>query len=693
MNHSLAYPQPTYPLPTMDPSSSDFRAFFAYTPNEVKHRKRTTGAQLKVLEGVFKKDTKPNAALRKQLASQLDMTPRGVQVWFQNRRAKEKNKASKVVLSASTSKDSSDVDGPGLEPSASPLSSEDLDLPPESPLDMVQAFGEGAERSPHDDTPDVKQHFVGDAAHAPWQGSTVPRPAHLALSGDSNNVLISNLRRGSLPVNALPPSPSSTYGPPVIDQFDPLARRRSVDASLHRLASNPYAPLARAKNGALYASRVVAHGHHHPAVFYAPLSRPSLPHRATMPPGIDVRRASLDSRFLSSDQSGLSISPSPSPLSPYRQLHPTYAISSRSIPPQPLPGPLPSPDFSFGAPTSPSITSAGLTDDRGSPDSAHNFAYRDDLDQDDDSSTSYGGFSRFGSIASVATSESSALYSDNCHAEHDLAGYDPTARRDSCASTFLDVMSNLSVAAQTPNSQESNSPQNGYDTAQNLDANLHNPEAVSSAAPYPSPTSTVSPGGSPHQHESPPVPISRSSELAFALQDNHPSQSRKNSVDSSQVLPPPTAEYSNHVPNHQIPAVIQSPPDAGYQSFDSSAYPQPEPSLELPVDFSEKYHQFDPNYSMLSATNAYATSFGAPQAVSPYDGQVSASLENQHQMDLRMVPNQADPHQTMNGTCASPADMYPQHHAHHHAHAMYTGDQGMSTIENGLHGVPYTGYA
>jgi Homeodomain len=58
----------------------DFRAFYPYTPNEVKHRKRTTSAQLKVLETVFKTDTKPNATKRNDLAQQLDMTARGVQV-------------------------------------------------------------------------------------------------------------------------------------------------------------------------------------------------------------------------------------------------------------------------------------------------------------------------------------------------------------------------------------------------------------------------------------------------------------------------------------------------------------------------------------------------------------------------------------------------------------------------------------
>jgi hypothetical protein len=66
--------------PSLDSAAVDFRAFYPYTPNEVKHRKRTTSAQLKVLETIFKKDTKPNANLRNELASQLDMSARGVQV-------------------------------------------------------------------------------------------------------------------------------------------------------------------------------------------------------------------------------------------------------------------------------------------------------------------------------------------------------------------------------------------------------------------------------------------------------------------------------------------------------------------------------------------------------------------------------------------------------------------------------------
>jgi hypothetical protein len=80
---TLPYDNPTYnhkPGSSMDPSAVDFRAFYPYTPNEVKHRKRTTSTQLKTLENVFRRDTKPNGPLRVELAAKLNMTPRGVQV-------------------------------------------------------------------------------------------------------------------------------------------------------------------------------------------------------------------------------------------------------------------------------------------------------------------------------------------------------------------------------------------------------------------------------------------------------------------------------------------------------------------------------------------------------------------------------------------------------------------------------------
>ncbi|KAM0677503.1 hypothetical protein BDAP_002004 [Binucleata daphniae] len=61
-----------------------------YNPFMVKHRRRTSKMQLKILEKTFETNVRPDAALRKVLGEQLGMTPRSVQVWFQNRRAKVK---------------------------------------------------------------------------------------------------------------------------------------------------------------------------------------------------------------------------------------------------------------------------------------------------------------------------------------------------------------------------------------------------------------------------------------------------------------------------------------------------------------------------------------------------------------------------------------------------------------------------
>lgn len=79
----------------------DFRTSF-YNPFEIKHRKRTSRAQFKVLERKFVENPKPNAAIRRWLAQKLSMTPRGVQVWFQNRRAKEKTVSAKKPVTINT---------------------------------------------------------------------------------------------------------------------------------------------------------------------------------------------------------------------------------------------------------------------------------------------------------------------------------------------------------------------------------------------------------------------------------------------------------------------------------------------------------------------------------------------------------------------------------------------------------------
>jgi hypothetical protein len=55
-----------------------------------RKRSRVSAQQLAFLERVFAKERSPTAIKRKELAEQLGMNERQTQVWFQNRRAKQK---------------------------------------------------------------------------------------------------------------------------------------------------------------------------------------------------------------------------------------------------------------------------------------------------------------------------------------------------------------------------------------------------------------------------------------------------------------------------------------------------------------------------------------------------------------------------------------------------------------------------
>ena len=64
-------------------------------PLEFKHRNRKSPLQLKVLEKAFKENNKPKTTVRRAIAKQLEMSPRTVQVWFQNERKRQKKKKKK----------------------------------------------------------------------------------------------------------------------------------------------------------------------------------------------------------------------------------------------------------------------------------------------------------------------------------------------------------------------------------------------------------------------------------------------------------------------------------------------------------------------------------------------------------------------------------------------------------------------
>jgi len=64
-------------------------------PLNKKKRQRTSPDQLAILEQIFQTDKMPNQQTRVQLAEQLGMSSRRVQIWFQNKRAKVKRSVSK----------------------------------------------------------------------------------------------------------------------------------------------------------------------------------------------------------------------------------------------------------------------------------------------------------------------------------------------------------------------------------------------------------------------------------------------------------------------------------------------------------------------------------------------------------------------------------------------------------------------
>jgi len=121
----------------------------------------------------------------------------------------------------------------------------------------------------------------------------------------------------------------------------------------------------------------------------------------------------------------------------------------------PIPGPLPSPSFSFGAASTQSASSPNSADsERHSPDSFGSLIRGED--EDDDTSTSYDAFSRFGSFTSVATSDSSvhsAFGPESAACDDFTNELHATGRRDSVASgQFLNIMSNLDVNGLSRNS-------------------------------------------------------------------------------------------------------------------------------------------------------------------------------------------------------------------------------------------------
>ncbi|KAF7968685.1 hypothetical protein HWV62_29688 [Athelia sp. TMB] len=586
----------------MDPSSVDFRNFFPYIPNEVKHRKRTSAEQAKVLEGIFATNPKPDSKLRARLAEELDMKPRGVQVWFQNRRAKEKLvsqklQAATVNAARKAEKKKATKDEAGTQPPSpaeyhsSPDSSRQPSSSPESSPAPLTADIPLPEIAPASPAYDLSPKIMSSAVRQP----DPPRAAPDLYS----------LRRGSLP-NLMGAHTPLLRTPRPVPHL--LARRGSVE----RLRSNPFAQYLHARPRAVpYRSRQTslresfaefegpAHDDasrgvdaalaeardQHSALVAPGVARRTLTHRASLPhvlAGVDMtRRASMPA--------GTGALP---------------AFAQSRMVAAPIPGPLPAPGYSFGG---------------AAPDFAGFSFGENDTEEDNTSAASYDPWSRFGSIASTS-STTSANFSDvgSCGEVPAPQGWNPEARRESFASSeqFSSLVSRLDLSHERSKSNGDIHIDIGrpvpYAHQQAFTGEVG--ESSNGHVEYPSPSSTISPGVNFHSGpsclgqlpnpSSQSLPVSASSELAHALQPDSGSHiTRTASFPANAAVP--------HAPQASYVARSYSEGQAGYSGL---AFNHPLP-CDQPMDAAGHPKNFmDVSVGQYAAPEYYPTNHSTQPA-------------------------------------------------------------------------------
>ncbi|KAI0057990.1 hypothetical protein BV25DRAFT_1919692 [Artomyces pyxidatus] len=532
--------------PGVDPAKVDGKMFYSYVPNTIKTRKRTSPAQLKRLEGIFVDDKKPNGPLRTRLADELGMSPREVQVWFQNRRAKEK-KGSTARPEPSTS---STPDG-HVESASEPTSPAPSSIAADSPV------------KPEPGTPEPSP-APQSTSWAPDPLPTVNHPAHPSPPDASPAAY--ELRRSSLPVLSLIPPPAPPPFPTPLLPASVRQHRHSVDelalhpgTELSRLHPHPAVPdFARRASGPVRAS--LSEG-----TRFQPFPRPNLAHRASVP---YARPPIPSSAALNLPGPGFAF-PEQRPV-PSQSQSPDFSWHN----PDPFgQGVLPETGYSFGLPAPDAVA----------PDGAYEFPARKGSDRGWDGMGAEMAMAyrrSIGSVASIGYSDTSTSAGTGPYFS-DITSEDGDGRRGSCTSTS-ERFSGLRV------DEYSRSDGPGSDYA----ASEHG------TATYPSPTSTLD------DRERPTPPShSSSSELALALHtgDTHDSDVNGDQQYAAHCSPP--MEQQQHYAPPDAP-----PPSASFKFSDAeqhahsmthAAYaeyvpppsqPQPQP-YEVPGFSSEMYAQ------------------------------------------------------------------------------------------------------
>ena len=61
-----------------------------------KTRTSINARQLEILQATYEKETRPSRPMREEIAAQTGLSAKVIQVWFQNRRSKDKKDTTKV---------------------------------------------------------------------------------------------------------------------------------------------------------------------------------------------------------------------------------------------------------------------------------------------------------------------------------------------------------------------------------------------------------------------------------------------------------------------------------------------------------------------------------------------------------------------------------------------------------------------
>ncbi|KZT08388.1 uncharacterized protein LAESUDRAFT_64995 [Laetiporus sulphureus 93-53] len=435
--------------PGMDPARVDMRTFYPYTPNEVKHRKRTTRAQLKVLEEAYSKETKPNASLRKELAEKLNMTPRNVQVWFQNRRAKTKNQNKKRFAENQRSTSSStSTRRNSLSPPPSPImpspTYEELDLPPQRDAQGTMRHERdrsGSGSSSGGSTGSADTAMPGLDAEPDRRLNSVTSSSSDATTRSRSAPTNETEMPSAYPADSLSPQLQYPLTPPrhagirhlqhlqqnLMQRHVSMQSRYGLGGALDETVRSAYDLRRQSMPNLLIASSysnlspVAAHHAHDvgSGAGYDPLRRASiaipqdthalrlsrhpLAHVAAL-----VNEHGAHTAYDAPAQAGSMAAPSA------RHVMGAYAVPTRTVGP-PIDGPLPTPDYHFGepvaqyepAPQSQYEYESGAN--YGAVPNANMDGHRGSFSSDDSAYESYsaGYGSRFSSFASVSGSETS----------------------------------------------------------------------------------------------------------------------------------------------------------------------------------------------------------------------------------------------------------------------------------------------